>query len=284
MKDNRFFDRDFDDFRFRDGERDFDFDFDFDFRDGGREWGRGRDRDECDCDEDFDFCDECDEHKRDHECDCERDRDRDKDCERERRCVRDHNCECREEECECKKDRDRDRECDCERDHERDRDCECGRERERCCERDREWGWQGRGFDCCEDEVFCSERFDFNEDERFGCRGRGDAANSECHWFENRGRMGGMRERKMTEAECKFCKRLKCRIMVLEMALQDTVLFLDTHPCDWEALCYYRQIRRLIVRLERLYERRCGPLTNKGVNTEFGWEWISCPYPWEGRD
>ena len=36
--------------------------------------------------------------------------------------------------------------------------------------------------------------------------------------------------------------------------------------------------------LEKMYERKCGPLTNKNVDTEYGWEWACCPWPWEGKE
>ena len=33
-------------------------------------------------------------------------------------------------------------------------------------------------------------------------------------------------------------------ITQVSFAMDDTVLFLDTHPCDKEALCYYEQLKK----------------------------------------
>ena len=237
----------------------FDFDDRFDDEDRfrSRDILRSRsilnDRDR-DCDEDdFDFCEDS--------CECHReDRDRDDDC----RCRdKDHD----HDDCRCR-DKDRDDDCRC---HEHDEDdCRC-----------RNFGFDG---DCCESTIHCSDFRDFNEDERFGCRTREDAAQSEDSWFECRNEECCTRCRELCDEEKSFCKKLKCRIQVLDFILQETVLFLDTHPCDFEALRYYRIVRRKLERLERIYERKCGPLTNKGVDTEFGWEWTCCPWPWEGKD
>lgn len=245
-----------------------------------------------DCD-DFDFCDEdcemnyesgrrirdigrmgdfnrrhdmecCDDNWHDHDRDCECHRGRDRDCE----CGRD-----RDKDCECT--RNRDKECECDRDRHRDGECRC----------DNGFDFRNSEFgDCCEETVHCSDCRDFNEDERFGCNVRCDAAQSDDSWFECQEEECCKKCRTMCDEEKCFCRKLKCRIQVLDFVLQETILFLNTHPCDWEALRYYRIIRRKLARLERLYECKCGPLTNKGVDTEFGWEWACCPWPWEGKD
>lgn len=231
--------------------------------------------------EDFDFCeDDCDfefERRRDFERGFGRDGfdfleptrifGRGHECEREHERDRECKCEYEREKDDCDHEKDRDKEC-CE--HDRDRD------RERC----RNFGYG----DCCEEQVHCSNFRDFNEDERFGCNVRCDAAQSDDSWFECRENDCCMKCREMCEEEKGFCKKLKCRIQVLDFILQETILFLDTHPCDYEALRYYRIVRRKLARLERLYECKCGPLTAKGVDTEFGWEWACCPWPWEGKD
>ena len=30
------------------------------------------------------------------------------------------------------------------------------------------------------------------------------------------------------------------------------------------------------------YEKHCGPLTTRGVDTSDGWTWTEGPWPWEG--
>lgn len=151
--------------------------------------------------------------------------------------------------------------------------CQCND----CCE-DNCCNWD----DCCDDPCNHSGNCDYNEDERYGCR-RSDAANSDDGWFEERECNSCYQDRCMSAAQCKFCKKLKCRIQVLEFALHETILYLNTHPCDCEALRYYYKIKCSLDKAERIYNRRCGPLTNKDVNTEYGWEWAQSKWPWEGE-
>ena len=138
--------------------------------------------------------------------------------------------------------------------------------------------------DCCESTIHCSDLKDFNIDERLGCRTTEDAAQSEDSWFECETETCCRKCRELCEEDKCFCKKIKCRIQVLDFVLTETIQFLNTHPCDFEALRYYRIVRRKLERLEKIYERKCGPLTNKGVDTEFGWEWACCPWPWEGKE
>lgn len=65
-------------------------------------------------------------------------------------------------------------------------------------------------------------------------------------------------------------------------ALYDLVLFMDTHPCDEEAMrCYndYRHIRNAAL---SEYESKYGPLRSFSVNHCDKFSWICGPWPWEG--
>ena len=65
-------------------------------------------------------------------------------------------------------------------------------------------------------------------------------------------------------------------------ALYDIVLYLDTHPCDEEALrCYndYRQIRKAAV---NEYITTFGPLNSFQVTCNNYFSWVNGPWPWEG--
>ena len=44
-------------------------------------------------------------------------------------------------------------------------------------------------------------------------------------------------------------------ITQVSFAMDDTVLFLDTHPCDKEALCYYEQLIRKKRCCKRIYAK-----------------------------
>ena len=65
-------------------------------------------------------------------------------------------------------------------------------------------------------------------------------------------------------------------------AMDDVVLYLDTHPYDQDALNYYCYVVNMRLEAMRAYEEQCGPLTTDGVMDENYWTWIENPWPWEG--
>ena len=73
------------------------------------------------------------------------------------------------------------------------------------------------------------------------------------------------------------------RVQELHFAIIDLALFLNTHPCDENALCLYEKVQMMYVTAKEKHEECYGPLTYEGVNTEKGgWSWINGPWPWEG--
>lgn len=64
-------------------------------------------------------------------------------------------------------------------------------------------------------------------------------------------------------------------------ALDDTQLFLDTHPTDCQAMEYYRYIRKANQDAIDAYEQMNGPLMANRV-TASDWNWVNGPWPWEG--
>lgn len=65
-------------------------------------------------------------------------------------------------------------------------------------------------------------------------------------------------------------------------ALIEVGLYLDTHPCDEEAMDYYNKYQQMHKEAVEDYEKHCGPITSNGVNTCEGWTWTEGPWPWEG--
>lgn len=66
-------------------------------------------------------------------------------------------------------------------------------------------------------------------------------------------------------------------------ALNDVLLFLDTHPCDQEALSYFQHFHQ--IRLDALaeYARKYTPLTLDSISScQDQWEWVYGKWPWEG--
>ena len=72
------------------------------------------------------------------------------------------------------------------------------------------------------------------------------------------------------------------RVYEYGFALDDVILFLDTHPHDQEALAYYQQMREAYQKAYREYVEKIGPLQLTDVDPEKGWSWLDNPWPWEG--
>ena len=68
----------------------------------------------------------------------------------------------------------------------------------------------------------------------------------------------------------------------LSFALDDTRLFLDTHPDNQEALEYFERTVHLRNRAVNDYTAKYGPVNQYVLNTSQGYNWNSCPLPWNG--
>lgn len=64
-------------------------------------------------------------------------------------------------------------------------------------------------------------------------------------------------------------------------ALDDVILYLDTHPDDEQALEYYETYRKLYQQAVNEYTRLYGPLNADDVNSCNYWAWVTGPWPWE---
>lgn len=72
-------------------------------------------------------------------------------------------------------------------------------------------------------------------------------------------------------------------INMVSFAVVETALYLDTHPCDGEAMKFYHEVLEMRKNAITEYSNHFEPLTldlaggNKGK-----WEWAMSPWPWEG--
>ncbi len=66
-------------------------------------------------------------------------------------------------------------------------------------------------------------------------------------------------------------------------AVDDILLYLDTHPCDQEALAFYKENVTKRRKLMSEYARNYGPLTIDDAAESCGdtWKWMEQPFPWE---
>ena len=71
------------------------------------------------------------------------------------------------------------------------------------------------------------------------------------------------------------------RVQMYSFALDDTGLFLDTHPDNRAALTFYDDTRKKYLEAVEDYEMQFGPLTAKYYDVENGWTWVDAPWPWE---
>lgn len=78
------------------------------------------------------------------------------------------------------------------------------------------------------------------------------------------------------------CQELWRIIHETGFAVDDINLYLDTHPCDQEALNYYHYVVRLYREAMEAYEVQCGPLRVDQVRSQNYWNWVDDKWPWEG--
>lgn len=63
-----------------------------------------------------------------------------------------------------------------------------------------------------------------------------------------------------------------------QFAAWELHLYLDTHPCDKNALRMHEKHSARAKELKEEFEKKYGPLTTK---TGEGCEWVKAPWPWE---
>ncbi|MDQ2087680.1 spore coat protein CotJB [Herbivorax sp. ANBcel31] len=70
------------------------------------------------------------------------------------------------------------------------------------------------------------------------------------------------------------------QLTALDFMAVDLQLFLDTHPCDREALCKYNSVVSQAAMLRHTFERLYGPLCSYRSSSQYPWQWICDPWPW----
>ncbi len=71
-------------------------------------------------------------------------------------------------------------------------------------------------------------------------------------------------------------------INMVSFAVNDIVLYLDTHPMDQEAIAYFNHFREVRMNALKEYENCYGPLTVDTAKPDQKWLWAMQPMPWEG--
>lgn len=87
---------------------------------------------------------------------------------------------------------------------------------------------------------------------------------------------------KMTNRQNSSRRALMQSIYEKGFALDEMILFLDTHPNDRAALDYYHKLADECHELHKIYTMNYGPLFAKDVKDENFFTWVNKPMPWEG--
>ncbi|MDE6210126.1 MAG: spore coat protein CotJB [Lachnospiraceae bacterium] len=76
----------------------------------------------------------------------------------------------------------------------------------------------------------------------------------------------------------------KCDLMehfqFISFAIDDLRLFLDTHPCNREALEYIGELMKIRHTALKIYTKKYGPIYSYNIDVEDGWTWNEQPLPW----
>lgn len=76
-------------------------------------------------------------------------------------------------------------------------------------------------------------------------------------------------------------KRCMQNIYELGFVITESILYLDTHPDDTEAIEYYSQMRDEFLKMMDYYAENFGPLNYFNIESKNYWTWVSTPMPWE---
>ena len=71
-------------------------------------------------------------------------------------------------------------------------------------------------------------------------------------------------------------------ISLTKFACVDSALYLDTHPCDTEAIEYFKEHVHLYNEALAEYSKTYGPLTLAHAHhCDTYWDWVNQPWPWQ---
>ena len=71
------------------------------------------------------------------------------------------------------------------------------------------------------------------------------------------------------------------KISAVCFVVQDLKLFLDTHPCNEDAIKLYGDYVKEAKKLKEKYTAFYGPLMAEQYEPDDGWKWIDGPWPWD---
>ncbi|CUH97586.1 hypothetical protein P22_3717 [Propionispora sp. 2/2-37] len=83
--------------------------------------------------------------------------------------------------------------------------------------------------------------------------------------------------------DCEEQREKLKKIQEMEFVATELNLYLNTHPCDTDAINDYNCAVQALRKLIREYEEEFGPLMNFGMGgfSREPWQWAQGPWPWE---
>jgi spore coat protein JB len=76
--------------------------------------------------------------------------------------------------------------------------------------------------------------------------------------------------------------KLLHELQAIDFVLVELTLYLDTHPCDEQALCQFNQNAQKRQELACKFEMAYGPLLQYGHSySQYPWQWVESPWPWQ---
>lgn len=76
-------------------------------------------------------------------------------------------------------------------------------------------------------------------------------------------------------------RALEKEIARVSFTMDELRLFLDTHPCEKEALSAFCELRKKREMLLEKYESLYGPMEAYRAGGSEKWNWVAQPWPWE---
>ena len=78
-------------------------------------------------------------------------------------------------------------------------------------------------------------------------------------------------------------EQLLWRVQSSGFVMVDLNLYLDTHPCDPDAIEHMNKFREINRKAVAAFEEEFGPLTMKSESATKNdkWKWVNDPWPWE---
>ena len=82
---------------------------------------------------------------------------------------------------------------------------------------------------------------------------------------------------------CEQQRSMLIKVQEMQFVALELNLYLDTHPCDKDALNDFNCAVEALKEYMQEYEQRYGPLLNSGMSgfIKETWQWVESPWPWQ---